>query len=70
MLVAGQNTVEMMIPSNKVGLVIGKGGETIKQLQNRSGCKMMMQQDGQWQNAPEKPLKITGTQYALPIIPL
>lgn len=52
--------VEMMIPANKVGLVIGKGGETIKHLQNRSGCKMMMVQDGQFQNAPEKPLKITG----------
>jgi predicted RNA-binding protein Jag len=23
----------MMVPGNKVGLVIGKGGETIKQLQ-------------------------------------
>jgi len=25
--------IEIMIPGNKVGLVIGKGGETIKQLQ-------------------------------------
>ena len=55
----------MMIPANKVGLVIGKGGETIKQLQNKSGCKMMMVQDGQWQSAPEKPLKITGAQSLL-----
>lgn len=29
----GQTVVEMMVPGNKVGLVIGKGGETIKQLQ-------------------------------------
>lgn len=56
----GQNTVEMMIPGNKVGLIIGKGGETIKQLQTKCGCKMMMIQDGQYQNAPEKPLRITG----------
>lgn len=52
--------MEVMIPANKVGLIIGKGGETIKQLQNRTGCKMMMVQDGPYQNAPEKPLKITG----------
>lgn len=50
----------MLIPANKVGLVIGKGGETIKQLQSKCGCKMMMVQDGPFQNAPEKPLRITG----------
>lgn len=35
----GQNgTVqEIMIPAGKAGLVIGKGGETIKQLQVRGG---------------------------------
>ncbi len=35
----GQNGAvhEMMIPAGKAGLVIGKGGETIKQLQVR--CK-------------------------------
>jgi ribosomal protein S3 len=29
----GQNVVEIMIPGNRAGLIIGKGGETIKQLQ-------------------------------------
>lgn len=29
----GHNIVEMMIPGPKVGLVIGKGGETIRNLQ-------------------------------------
>jgi len=29
----GQNVVELMIPGNRAGLIIGKGGETIKQLQ-------------------------------------
>lgn len=28
-----QTVVEMLIPGNKVGLIIGKGGETIKVLQ-------------------------------------
>lgn len=31
----GHTIVEMMIPGPKVGLVIGKGGETIRNLQVR-----------------------------------
>lgn len=48
-----------MIPGPKVGLVIGKGGETIKMLQEKSGAKMVVIQDGPNQEA-EKPLRITG----------
>ncbi|CAB0015458.1 unnamed protein product [Nesidiocoris tenuis] len=51
--------VEVMIPGAKVGLVIGKGGETIKMLQEKSGAKMVVIQDGPNQEA-EKPLRITG----------
>ena len=29
----GMGNIEIMIPGNKVGLIIGKGGETIKSLQ-------------------------------------
>ncbi|KAJ8672683.1 hypothetical protein QAD02_003943 [Eretmocerus hayati] len=50
---------EIMIPGPKVGLIIGKGGETIKQLQDRSGAKMVIVQDGPNQEN-EKPLRITG----------
>jgi len=53
-------TVDMLIPQNKVGLVIGRGGETIKDLALQSGCKMNMVQDGMYANAPEKPLRIHG----------
>ena len=56
----GQSMVEMMIPGNKVGLVIGKGGETIKQLQERAGVKMVMIQDTNNPTAIEKPLRISG----------
>lgn len=31
----GHQMVEMMIPGNKAGIIIGKGGDTIKQLQAR-----------------------------------
>jgi len=58
----GEYSTEIQIPSTKVGLVIGKGGETIKSLQERAGCKMVLFQDGEFQNAPEKPLRISGEQ--------
>ena len=34
----GQTAVEVMVPGNKVGLVIGKGEETIRKLQ--VGCRL------------------------------
>ena len=40
--------------------LLGKGGETIKELQERAGCKMQMIQDGPFANTPEKPLRMTG----------
>ena len=30
---------EMNVPGHKVGLIIGRGGKTIKQLRERSGAK-------------------------------
>ncbi|XP_064829979.1 far upstream element-binding protein 3-like isoform X3 [Oncorhynchus masou masou] len=54
---------EMLIPANKVGLVIGRGGDTIKQLQERIGVKMMMIQDGPMPTGVDKPLRITGDPY-------
>lgn len=56
----GHTIVEMMIPGPKVGLVIGKGGETIRNLQERAGVKMVLIQDGPQQTTQEKPLRITG----------
>ncbi|XP_018319791.1 far upstream element-binding protein 1 isoform X2 [Agrilus planipennis] len=55
----GRNFVEIMIPGPKVGLIIGKGGETIKQLQEKSGAKMVVIQEGPNQEV-EKPLRISG----------
>lgn len=48
--------VEIMIPGPKVGLIIGKGGETIKHLQEKSGAKMVVIQEGPSQEQ-EKPLR-------------
>jgi len=58
-------TVDMLIPQNKVGLVIGRGGETIKDLAVQSGCKMNMVQDGIYATAPEKPLRMHGLPHQI-----
>ncbi|XP_041369415.1 far upstream element-binding protein 1-like isoform X2 [Gigantopelta aegis] len=59
-LTDGQSVVEIMVPGPKVGLVIGKGGETIRQLQERADVKMVMIQDSNSPTAHDKPLRITG----------
>lgn len=56
----GQVTVEILIPANKCGLVIGKQGDTIRQLQEQSGAKMMMIQETQDVTGAAKPLRIVG----------
>jgi transcription antitermination factor NusA-like protein len=40
----GSSVFEMIVPGDKVGLIIGKGGETIKQLQEATGAKMVIVQ--------------------------
>ena len=54
----------MSVPGYKVGLIIGKGGETIKQLKERSGAQIIIFQDGP-EAAHEKPLRITGDPNAV-----
>ncbi|KAL5558760.1 hypothetical protein UlMin_034971 [Ulmus minor] len=39
---AGAEQFVMQIPNNKVGLVIGKGGETIKNMQARTGARIQV----------------------------
>lgn len=59
----------MMVPGNKVGLVIGKGGETIKQLQEKSGAKLVIIQEGP-ETEMEKALRITGDPQTIEVCPL
>lgn len=54
---------EMIIPAGKAGLIIGKGGETIRQLQERAGVKMILIQDGSQPPNVDKPLRIIGDPY-------
>lgn len=52
------NLTEVPIPADRVGLVIGRSGETIKRLQEESGAKLQMIQDDPL--ADFKPLRMTG----------
>uniref|UniRef100_A0A3P8WMK8 Far upstream element (FUSE) binding protein 3 n=1 Tax=Cynoglossus semilaevis TaxID=244447 RepID=A0A3P8WMK8_CYNSE len=61
---------QILIPANKVGLVIGKGGETIKQLQERTGVQMIMIQDDPMPTGADKPLRITGDPHKVQVRPL
>ena len=55
----GGGMFEMNVPGHEVGLIIGKGGKTVKQLQECSGAKITIIQDSP-KVTHEKPLRITG----------
>uniref|UniRef100_A0A5F8ABZ3 K Homology domain-containing protein n=1 Tax=Macaca mulatta TaxID=9544 RepID=A0A5F8ABZ3_MACMU len=60
----GQNgTVQNMVPVGKAGLVIANGGETMKQLQERAGVKMILIQDGSQNTNVDNPLRIPEDPY-------
>jgi len=39
------NTMEMTVPRNQVGRIIGRGGSRIRQLQDDSGCRINIRKD-------------------------
>ncbi|CAA0837684.1 KH domain-containing protein [Striga hermonthica] len=59
---SGGEQVEIQVPVEKVGLVIGKGGETIRNMQTRSGARIQLLQqnlsDGE--QPKERIVRITG----------
>ncbi|CAF3795929.1 unnamed protein product [Rotaria sp. Silwood1] len=54
-------SIDVMLPSAKCGLVIGKGGENIKRVSEEFGVKMYVAQDtSEIDGIEHKPLKMTG----------
>jgi far upstream element-binding protein len=49
---SGHQTIYITVPTNRVGLVIGKGGETIRNLQDRTGAKINVCKDGEIDTPP------------------
>ncbi|KAJ3158223.1 Far upstream element-binding protein 1 [Irineochytrium annulatum] len=59
----GANVHPMEVPANKVGLVIGRGGETIKMLQEKSGAKIAVVPDSASDpKANTRTVNITGSE--------
>ncbi|KAI8848071.1 hypothetical protein BC829DRAFT_225619 [Chytridium lagenaria] len=60
----GQTTFPLEVPASKVGLVIGRSGETIKSLQERSGAKIGVVQDQDSKSAT-RTVNLTGSADAI-----
>ncbi|KAK9763949.1 hypothetical protein K7432_008951 [Basidiobolus ranarum] len=62
----GQSTIYINVPNNKVGLVIGKGGETIRMLQERSGARIAVTPDSARDpGSQERPVSVIGDEAAI-----
>ncbi|RWS12606.1 far upstream element-binding protein 1-like protein [Dinothrombium tinctorium] len=59
-VVNGEKTLDMMIPGSKVGFIIGKGGEMIRNLQERACVKMTVIQQSAEVTEHQKQLRIVG----------
>ncbi|KAL0314055.1 UNVERIFIED_CONTAM: Far upstream element-binding protein 1 [Sesamum angustifolium] len=64
---SGGEQLEIQVPIEKVGLIIGKGGETIRNLQTRSGARIQLIQqnlsDGD--QSRERTVRVTGNKKQL-----
>lgn len=55
-----QTSINFRIPSNKVGLVIGRGGETLRDFQERSKAKIMIASDSYGDRNHERVITLVG----------
>jgi far upstream element-binding protein len=58
-----KRTETIHVPSEAVGMIIGKGGETIKQMQQDTGCKINVQQASG--RDVERPIELVGESGAI-----
>lgn len=64
--VNGKRHEVYMLPANRIGACIGKGGETIKSIQDRSECRVFLQQDpNDASSQADRPVHIVGTKGAI-----
>ncbi|OQS00054.1 hypothetical protein THRCLA_06271 [Thraustotheca clavata] len=54
-------TLRMPVPRALVGLIIGRGGETIRDLQGKSGCHIQVARDDEGGPPTERMVQITGS---------
>lgn len=56
---------QMSVPSSSIGKIIGRGGEMIRELQNRSQAKIQVDHSGNSQQSNMRSMTITGTSQAV-----
>lgn len=54
------NSLQILVPDRTVGLIIGRGGETIRDLQDRSGCHVNIVAENQSING-QRPVNLIGS---------
>ena len=59
----GEDSTQMMVPNRTVGLIIGRGGETIRDLQDKSGCHVNIVGEEKSLNGL-RPVNLIGTKEA------
>ena len=59
----GEDSMQIMVPDRTVGLIIGRGGETIRDLQERSGCHVNIVGEQKSVNGL-RPVNLIGTPQA------
>lgn len=59
----GENSIQIMVPDRTVGLIIGRGGETIRDLQERSGCHVNIVGENKSVNGL-RPVNLIGSKHA------
>ncbi|GAA0139286.1 RNA metabolism protein [Lithospermum erythrorhizon] len=61
--------IEIQVPNEKVGLIIGKGGETIKNLQTTSGARIQLipQHPPEGDQSEERTVRVTGDRKQIEI---
>ena len=59
-------TVTIHVPSSKVGVIIGRGGETIRDLQDRSGARINVTPDNAATvQSADRPVTLVGDEAAI-----
>ncbi|KAG0125196.1 hypothetical protein HOY82DRAFT_581519 [Tuber indicum] len=59
----GEDSIQILVPDRTVGLIIGRGGETIRDIQDKSGCHVNIVGEAKSQNG-QRPVNLIGSPQA------
>ncbi|AES93870.2 far upstream element-binding protein 2 [Medicago truncatula] len=67
--IVGSDQIQIQVPNEKVGLIIGKGGETIKSLQTKTGARIQLipQHLPEGDDSKERTVQVTGDKRQIEI---